>query len=160
MFRSLMVILALACASLVQAQTVPGPRATIAFDQPMSPSCESTIPSNAWGFTYGTCYLPATVVLGSPFLTHVKVTFVGATTISTVIPRAQVTQETTAARCGGGPAPCLRINDIPAPVGASQLRVSLVDGEGREGAASTAIPFTGSSPAVPAAGGLRLITTP
>jgi hypothetical protein len=151
------VLAVVASASLAQAQTVPGPRVNLGIDRPTAPTCESTTPTSAWEHTYGTCYRPTGVNLGDPYLTHVRVTFTGATTVSSLVPRAQVTVETTAGRCGTGTAPCLRISDLAAPAGPTQVTVRFVDGEGREGAASTAIPFTGTAPAVPPATGLRAI---
>lgn len=154
--RSLLAVLAaLVVTSAAEAQTVPGPRVNLAFDRPMSASCESATLANAWDFAYGGCYRPAGVNLGDPFIQHVKITFAGATTVSSLVPRAQVTVETTAARCGGGTPPCLRVSDLASPVGPSQVTVRFVDGEGREGSASNAIPFTGPAPTVPAATGLR-----
>lgn len=151
--------LLLAIATTVHAQTVPGPRVSVAFDPPMSPTCENPTGSfDAWTFTYGVCYKPASVNLGDPFLTGVRVTFTGATTVSSTIPRGQVVRETTAARCLPGPAPCYRINDLPAPAGPSTLTLQFVDGENRAGTASAGLPFTGSSPGVPAMTGARLPT--
>jgi hypothetical protein len=159
-------VAALLAASAAHAQTVAGPRAQITFDQPQAASCENPTVMNAWNFTYGSCYRPAGVNLGDPFIQQVKVTLAAATTISTLVPRGQVTAETTAARCltgtstVAGSAACLRISDVPVPSGTGTMRLNFVDGEGREGAASAAVPFTASSPAVPAAAGLRVVTTP
>lgn len=142
--------------SAAAAQTVPGPRVNLAFDQPQAASCENPTLINAWNFTYGSCYRPAGVNLGDPWITHVKVTFTGATTVSSLVPRAQITLETTTARCGGT-APCLRISDLAAPVGIAQMAIRYVDGEGREGGPSNAVPFTGTAPAVPTAATPRIL---
>ena len=80
----------LALVSSAQAQTVPGPRVNLAFDRPQSASCESATLQNAWDFTYGTCYRPAGVNLGDPYIQNVRVTFTGASTVSSLVPRAQV----------------------------------------------------------------------
>ncbi len=144
-------------ATSARAQTAPGPRVNLAFDQPSSASCESPTVMNAWNFTYGSCYLPTGVSIGDPWITAVKVTFTGTTTVSSTVPRAQVTLETTAARCGTGAVPCLRINDLAAPTGPTSITVRYVDGTGREGGPSAAVPFTGAAPTVPAATGLRSV---
>lgn len=148
-------------ATVASAQTVPGPRVSLAFDRPMSPTCEQpTGSADAMTFTYGTCYLPTGVTLGSPFITNVRVTFSGATTSSVLVPRGQVILESNATRCAPGPAPCYRINDLPAPVGPSNVTLQFVDAESRSGGASTAIPFSGSQPPVPALTGARTPTVP
>lgn len=139
------------------AQTVPGPRVNLAFDRPQSAACGNPTVVNAWDFTYGSCYLPAGVNLGDPWITAVKVTFVGTTTVSSTVPRAQVVLETMAARCGTGPTPCLRISDLAAPVGPTQVSIRFVDAEGREGGPSAAVPFSGTAPTVPAAQTLRVV---
>ncbi len=156
--RRLLTLLLVLAPTAVYAQTVPGPRVSVALDRPQGPSCESGGNlTDAWAMTYGTCYRPTTVAFGSPFLTHIRITFTGATTTSTLIPRAQVVIGSTTAVCGGTSTSCLRINDVPAPVGDSTITVRFVDGEGRDGTASAAIPFTGSGPAIPAATGLRAL---
>jgi hypothetical protein len=134
------------------AQTVPGPRVNLLLDQPMLASCESPTVMNAWNFTYGSCYRPAGVALGDPWISGIRVTFTGATTVSSVIPKSQVTLETTAARCSPGSAPCLRLQDVAAPAGPSNITMRFVFGEGTEGAPTAAIPFTGASPTVAATG--------
>jgi hypothetical protein len=156
-----LILCVLAFAALGQAQTVPGPRVTLAFDVPMGPSCEAPTGSvNQWNLTYGPCYTPAGQNAGDPFIQQVRVSFAGATNVSTLVPRAQVTLETTAARCGSGSVPCLRISDLPAPAGPSNVTLNLIDGEARAGGASTAVPFTGNQPLVPAGAGLRVIPNP
>jgi hypothetical protein len=152
---SALVLLALAAPAA--AQTVPGPRVNLAFDQPQASSCESPTVLNAWNFTYGSCYRPAGVNLGDPWISHVRVTFTGTTTVSTLVPRAQITLETTAARCNGvvNGGACLRISDLAAPVGNSTVTIRFVTAEGTEGGPSNGLPFVGTSPTVPAATGLR-----
>jgi hypothetical protein len=148
----------LLCAAPAFAQTVPGPRVNLTFDQPQSASCENPTLLNAWNFTYGSCYRPAGVNLGDPWITDVRVTFTGAATVTNVVPRAQIVLETAAANCSSAArTPCLRINGLAAPAGPSNVTIAFIDGEDRVGAASTAVPFTGTAPTVPAATGLRAL---
>lgn len=149
---------AIVLAAPAAAQTVPGPRINLAFDPPQAASCESPTVLNAWNFTYGSCYRPSGVNLGDPWISHVRVTFItGATTVSSLVPRAQITTETTAARCNGvvNGGACLRISDLAAPVGNSTVTIRFVTTEGTEGGPSNGLPFVGTSPTVPAATGLR-----
>lgn len=148
----------LALASMAQAQTVPGPRVNLTFDHPQASSCESATVLNAWDFTYGSCYRPAGVNLGDPWLTQVRVTITGTTTVTNLVPRAQVIVESNAANCSSpAKTPCLRINGLAAPVGPTTVTIAMMDAENRVGVASAGVPFTGTAATVPAATGLRSV---
>lgn len=141
------------------AQTVPGPRVNLLLDDPQLPACDNPANLNAWNFIYGSCYRPANVAIGDPWITGVRVTFTGTTTVSSIIPKAQVTRETTATRCAPGTAPCLRLQDVAAVVGSANVTTRFVFGDGTEGGPSNTIPFSGAPPTVTAAG-LRIATNP
>lgn len=149
------VMAVLALAAPVAAQTtVPEPRKTIILDDPIGAVASL---GSEWLMVYGTG-APAPLP-GQPYLAAVKLTLTptsGTGTRIVTVPRAQVTRETAAALCPGGSAPCLRIPDVPLPVGSFNMRASYVTGADAEGPASSPIPFSGSFP-LPSAPGLRPI---
>lgn len=144
-------LLATLPARLAAQTPVPEPRRSIVLDDPTDP----TIPSlgSQWLFTYPTT-APAPLA-GTPYITAIKVTLTptsGTGTRIVTIPRGQVTRETAnAARCPPAPGstgtvPCLRADDVPFPIGEFTLTAVYVTGEGLDGGASAAIPFSGSYP--------------
>lgn len=152
---TILVLCIIAFASLGNAQSAPGPRVNVAFDPPAAlRDCQGGM-TDPWTWAYGSCYLPPGVNLGDPYITTVRVTFAGATTVVSNVPKAQVVRETTTARCPGGATPCLRISDLAAPAGPSNVTLQFVTATGAVGAASAAFPFTGSEPAAPALTGAR-----
>lgn len=157
MRRTVLSLLALALFAVPAYAQVPGPRVSIAFNPPANAADCSATQSDPWGWVYQTaCYLPAGITAGTPWLANVRVTFTGATTVQSLVPRAQVVRETTAARCPGGATPCMRIDNLPAPAGQSNITVAYVTAEGVVGGSSAAVPFTAAPPAAPAASGLRV----
>lgn len=147
-----LVIALLLWAAPTSAQSVPGPTATAVIDSLPKPTCEGGT-AEPYAMSYSaSCYLPAGIAAGTPWISAVRVTITppsGAAIVKT-IPRASIVRVTSASTCAPNPAPCLQVPLGIVPAGASSARLAFVDGTGTPGPESPAVPFTPPAPSLPA----------